>query len=372
MSNSVTAQEWVTQNNIRTVRLETISLDGVVSGKYLAAAKFISGAESGWSFCDVVFGVDLGNEPQLGFEYGAWRGEIGDVILKGDFSTLNIDPCIPGQGFITCVLVDRKGQPLPVCSRSTLQRLVDRLAAEGYTARAAVEIEATVFEESIEQARAMDFKGLHPLGGDAGALYVLGRSRKFTQYLDAVSVRLDEMGIPWEGFCDESAAGQVEVNLPPSDPITAADHYTRVKFVMRQVAHEQGHSVTFMAKWSPDEFGQGAHINLSLLKAGRNVFFNEDTPDQPSDIMRHFMGGALETMTAASSFSFPTINSYRRIAELNGPPTTITWGNENKTTAIRAICRDAKQARIEYRIPSADANIYLAFSAFPCRRNPWP
>ncbi|MYU22608.1 glutamine synthetase family protein [Streptomyces sp. SID8352] len=355
---------WAEENGIRSVRAETISLDGVASGKYLSARKFLSGMASGWSFCDVAFGVDLSNEPQLGFDFGAWRGEMGDVFLRPDPDTVIVDPSLPGLGAVICDLVDRDGSPLPVCARSALREQVGRLARAGYTARAAIEVEATVFEESLQEARAKRYRDLHPLGGGAGALYVLGRTGDFTAFMDGVSRRLDETGIPWEGWCDESAAGQIEFNIPPMDPLRATDTYNRVKLVMRQVASEQGHSVTFMAKWSPDLFGQGAHINLSLLREGVNAFHHADDPARPSRTMRHFVAGALDTMAAATTFSFPTVNSYRRIQELNGPPTTVTWGVENKTTAIRAICRDAGQSRLEYRVPSADANLYLAFAAF--------
>lgn len=363
MSEPIDLQTWAREHGIRSVRLETISLDGVISGKYVAVDKFLSGAEKGFSFCDVVFGVDLANEPQLGFDFGSWRGEMGDVFLRPDLSTLIVDPAVPALGAVICDLVDRSGSSLPTCTRSNLRRHVDALAADGYSISAAIEVEATVFNEPIDVLRARDFRDPTPLGGGAGALYVLARPAEFTTYMDAVAERLDAIGLPWEGWCDESAPGQVEFNLPPTDAIAAVDGYNRVKFVMRQIAFEQGRSVTFMAKWSPEYFGQGAHINLSLHRDGGSAFHNDADPTAPSETMRAFVGGVLETMAAATSFSFPTINSYRRIQELNGPPTTISWGVENKTTAVRAICRDAKQSRLEYRIPSADANLYLAFAA---------
>lgn len=363
MSDQIDLQAWVQEHRIRSVRLETISLDGVISGKYLAAGKFLSGAEKGFSFCDVAFGVDLANEPQLGFDFGAWRGEMGDVFLRPDLSTLIVDPAVPNLGAVVCDLVDRSGRSLPTCARSNLRRQVDALEGEGYSISAAIEVEATVFTEPIEALRERDFREPSPLGGGAGALYVLARPAEFTTYMDAVAERLDAIGLRWEGWCDESAPGQVEFNLPPTDAVAAVDAYNRVKFVMRQIAFEQGRSVTFMAKWSGEYFGQGAHINLSLHRDGQNVFHNRAEPAAPSETMAVFVGGVLDTMAAATSFSFPTINSYRRIQELNGPPTTISWGVENKTTAVRAICRDAKQSRLEYRIPSADANLYLAFAA---------
>ena len=363
MSESIDLQAWVSDNQIRSVRLETISLDGVISGKYVAVDKFLSGAIKGVSFCDIVFGADLSNEPQLGFEFGKWRGEIGDIFLRPDLTTLIVDPALRGLGAVICDLVDRDGASLPTCTRSNLRRHVEALRGDGYEISAAIEVEATVFVESIDTLRERDFANPTPLGGGAGALYVLSRPAAFTDYMDAVSERLDAIGVPWEGWCDESAPGQVEFNIPPADALAAVDRYNRVKFVMRQVAFERGHSVTFMAKWSPDFFGQGAHINLSLHKDGSNAFHNESDASAPSETMNEFVAGVLATMAAATSFSFPTINSYRRIQELNGPPTTISWGVENKTTAVRAICRDPKQSRLEYRIPSADANLYLAFAA---------
>jgi glutamine synthetase len=363
MSEPLDLQKWLEDNNIRTMRVETTSLDGVASGKYVSAAKFLSGVTQGISFCDTVFGIDLGNVPQLGFDFGAWRGELADILLQPDLSTLIVDPVSPGLGAVICNVTDRDGRPLPTCTRSIFRRQVHALEELGYSLKAAIEIEATVFENSIDEARAQGFTGLRPLGGDGGAFYVLGRPLELNNYMDAVTARLDAIGMPWEGWVDEGSPGQVELNLPPMGAIEAVDAYNRARLVMRQVAYEQGRCVTFMAQWSGDYWGQGSHINLSLSRDGENVFFNAEDPAAPSPEMQWFAAGALATMAQASSFSYPTMNSYRRIADLAGPPTTISWGLENKTTAIRAICRDAKQSRLEYRIPSADANMHLVFAA---------
>ncbi|WP_330434333.1 hypothetical protein OIC43_08620 [Streptomyces sp. NBC_00825] len=95
-----------------------------------------------------------------------------------------------------CDLVDRTGAPLPVCSRSSLKRVIGQFSEMGFfSGKAAVEIEATVFEESIDQARAQGFMVLHPLGGTCRGIYVLSRSRDFTTLLDATAARMDEAGI---------------------------------------------------------------------------------------------------------------------------------------------------------------------------------
>jgi len=335
MSDTTNLGEWIGNNSVRTIRAQTVTLDGALVGKHLSPKKFESGAQSGWGFADIALAVDLGNTAQLGFDFGDWRGEMHDVFLRPDLTTLSTDASLPGLATVMCDLVDQHGAPLPVCSRSTLARVVKELAELGFTGKAAVEIEATVFDESIEQAREQRFTNLHPLGGTQGAIYLLSRSRDYTTLMDAMAARIERAGIPWEGWADESAHGQIEVNLPPTDILTAADWYVRTKQIMREVAYEHVRSIWFLARWSPDQFGQGAHINLSLQQDGRNAFFDEVEPSRPSETMRNFIGGVLDTMAAASSFQYPTVNSYRRIAEFDGPPTTVTWGVDNKSAASR-------------------------------------
>ena len=78
--------------------------------------------------------------------------------------------------------------------------------------------------------------------------------------------------------------------------------------------------------------------------------------------MRHWIGGLVATMPAAVSILAPTVNSYRRMIGFAAAPTTPTWCEENKTTALRVISRSAKLARVEHRVASADVNVYLAFA----------
>jgi glutamine synthetase len=131
---------------------------------------------------------------------------------------------------------------------------------------------------------------------------------------------------------------------------------------MREVAHELGHTVSFMAKPTAG-FGQGAHINISLQdasNAGTNLFYAEDGP---SELMEHAVGGLIATMAGATSVVMPQITSYRRLVDLTGPPTPISWGVNNKTAAVRAITGHPKYSRLEYRVPGADVNPYLALAA---------
>jgi glutamine synthetase len=280
-----------------------------------------------------------------------------DIFLQVDPSTLI--EWSPGRASVIGDFRGADGEPISACPRSVLRRMAELLANRGYAAKVAVEIEATVFEESIQEARRKGYRDLTPLGGRAGSAYHLAKSKDWEDYMLAVARRLEELGIPWEAWGDEAAWGQIEFNIAPADPVTTADYWARTRQVMREVAFERGHCVSFMARWC-DEYGQASHLNVSLERDGQNAFFDELGP---SEVMLHFLGGVMATLAPATSFAMPTITSYRRLRELEGPPTTLAWGVGNKTVAVRAVVGHPTYSRLEYRTPGADANVYLVLAA---------
>lgn len=339
---------------VHTVRLEATNHEGCFLGKNLAPNKFCTGAASGFAMADLLFGLDLGNAPTFGFSFPVWRGHVSDLTFRPDMSTLV--QWEPGLYSVIGDYWQADGSPVGTCPRNLARKLVERLAMRGFTATIAVEIEATVFQESIQEARAKGYRDLTPLGGSAGTAYHLAKSKDWVDYMSAVARRLDEIGIEWEAWSDEDAAGQVELNLIPSDPISVCDNWARARQVMREVAFERGHTVTFMAKPTAG-YGQASHVNVSLQRDGANVFY---APDGPSTTMRHAVGGLLATIRGATSVVLPQITSYRRLVDMSGPPTTVSWGIANKSTAVRAVCGHPAYSRLEYRLPGADANLYLA------------
>ncbi len=340
----------------RAVRLEATNHEGSLLGKNVSPAKFEAGKESGFAFADILFAIDLNNEIVLGDAFPEWRGNLYDIQMVPDLTTL-----VEWKPGLDAVIGDywlNDGRPVPICPRNLVKRLVGRLADHGYAATAAVEIEATLFQESVHEARSKGYRDLTPLGGSTGATYHLARSSDWVACREAIVDRLDQVGIAWEAGTDEAAPGQTELNLAPTDPLRLGDSWARTRQVMREVAHERGHTVSFMAKPTAG-FGQGAHINISLQSDGVNRFFAEDGP---SELMTHAVGGLLATMAGATSVVMPQITSYRRLVDLTGPPTTISWGVNNKTAAVRAITGHPRYSRLEYRLPGADVNPYLAIA----------
>jgi glutamine synthetase len=135
----------------------------------------------------------------------------------------------------------------------------------------------------------------------------------------------------------------------------------RVRQVAREVAADTGRSATFMAR-PTDGYGNGTHIHHSLQRAGTAAFHEGGASDGRTDLMRHWIGGLMATMPAAHSILTPTINSYRRLVPFAAAPTTVTWGEENKSVALRVVSRDAKLARVEHRVGAGDVNPHLALA----------
>ena len=347
---------------VSVVRTEGSSIDGLILGKYLSRAKFERSLPLGPALSDLSFGYDLAGTPQFGW-WDDWRQEcLGDIHQRPDLDTLVPIPTRPGHASCIIDFVGVDGEPLPVCPRSTLKRVVERLGTHGLTARAAFEIEGMLFTEGLAEARGKGFRDLTPLGIPKPLGYLTQDAYHYHGFFDELTRRLDGMGIAWDAWSAEAAPGQFELNLPPADPVTAADQTMRVRTAMKETASDLGLSVTFMAK-PTEAYGNGMHIHHSLQRDGAPAFFDASAADNRTSLMRRWIGGLIATMPAAHSFLTPTINSYRRLVGFAAAPLVVSWAEENKSTALRVISRSSGLARVEHRVGAADLNPYLALAA---------
>jgi glutamine synthetase len=170
--------------------------------------------------------------------------------------------------------------------------------------------------------------------------------------------------VPIEFSKGEWGLGQHEINMEYADALEMADRHAIYKHGIKEIAALSGLSATFMAKWSQDEVGSSFHIHSSLWDEAGAVPIGWD----PDDLMhlskpfRHYLGGLVGSARDLSYMFAPYVNSYRRYRPDSFAPTTITWGEDNRTCAFRLVGEEAG-FRIEDRIPGADANPYLAFAA---------
>src|SRR4029078_4659082 len=167
-----------------------------------------------------------------------------------------------------------------------------------------------------------------------------------------------------EGLHTETGPGVYEAAIRYDDALAAADKAALFKVGMKQIAHEHGLSVTFMAKWNANLPGSSGHLHQSLWRhEGENAFKDTSSPDGVSKTLRHYVGGQCALMPELTALYSPTVHSYRRYVRGVWPPLTATWGVENRTTAIRLIGLGTAAARVEYRQTAADINPYTAMAA---------
>src|SRR3954470_5398122 len=153
---------WLDEHGIEWVRTEGVSIDGLVIGKHLHRSKFVGALPLGNAITELVFGYDLGGTPYLAW-WDEWRRDaLGDFHQRPDLDTLVVSADRANTAQVLCDTVGLDGSPLPVCARTALRAVVERLAEHGIEAKAAFEIEAIVFRESVVDARARNYRRLTP------------------------------------------------------------------------------------------------------------------------------------------------------------------------------------------------------------------
>jgi glutamine synthetase len=122
---------------------------------------------------------------------------------------------------------------------------------------------------------------------------------------------------------------------------------------------------TFMAKIDENLPGCGGHVHQSLWnnEGGRNLFYDENDPQKLSTLAKSYLAGQLYCLPHILPMFAPTINSYKRLVEGAWAPTTLTWGIDNRTVALRVLAGSATATRIETRVIGSDVNPYLAMAA---------
>lgn len=177
---------------------------------------------------------------------------------------------------------------------------------------------------------------------------------------------LMSVGIPVEVHHHEVAtAGQAEIDMRFGPLVPMADNLMVYKYIIKNVARQNGLTVTFMPKPLFGDNGSGMHVHQSLWNGSSNVFYDEAGYAQLSDAAKYYIGGLLKHSSALLALCAPTTNSYRRLVPGYEAPVNLAYSQRNRS----AICRipmyskSPKAKRIEFRAPDPSCNPYLAFAA---------
>jgi glutamine synthetase len=350
----------IAASSIRHVKVAVVDIDGVMRGKYMARDKFLASLESGFAFCNVTFGWDANDQLYDNTSLSGWHTGFNDVPVRLLPETARP---LPLEDNTLLVLAEFTGELASICPRSVLRRVVERAAGLGFTALAGCEYEFLVVEETADTLKAKSFHGLKPHGAGNGGYSVL-RSAVNSPFYKSLLDLSEAMDFPLEALHEESGPGALEGAIRVDTAMAAADKAVFFKTFTKVLAQRQGLFASFMAKWDAGFPGQGGHIHLSLKDSnGTPVFHDAASPDTISATMRHFIGGLQHLTPALAAIVAPTVNSYRRLVPGYWAPTAATWGIDNRTVGIRAIPGSPKSQRLEYRIPGADTNPYLAVAA---------
>ncbi|RYZ99305.1 MAG: glutamine synthetase [Sphingobacteriaceae bacterium] len=355
---------YIKENNIQKVKFAFADIDGVLRGKTISTQKFVDGLKDGYGFCDVVFGWDINDAAYDNVKLTGWHSGYPDKDCRIDVATLRN---IPWQDNLTFFLADfssEDGSTLEACPRSLLKRVVKQCTDMGYHAEFAQEFEWFNFRETPQSLHQKDFKNLEPLTPGMFGYSILRPSQENDFNNDLFNL-LTNFNIPVEGLHTETGPGVYEAAIAHDEVLAAADKAVLFKSAVKEIASKHGITATFMAKWNANLPGCSGHIHQSLWDKDvkSNLFYNADDDHNISDVLKHYLAGQLYCLPHLLPMYAPTINSYKRLVEGAWAPTTITWGFDNRTTALRVLNDTEKYTRLENRIPGSDSNPYLAMAA---------
>lgn len=266
---------------------------------------------------------------------------------------------------VLLAMEDTDGGVFAANPREVLRRVLARYAERGLTPVVAVELEFYLFDQRPDDdGRPM--ASINPVTGARNRstqVYYMEDLNDYRGFTDAVADACRAQGIPADTAVAEYAPGQFEINLKHrNDALQACDDAIYLKRAIKAVAQQQGQLASFMAKPRVDQAGSGMHIHVSLLdRQGHNVFASP--VGEPSDALRHAIGGLQHNAADCLLLFAPHANSYRRFVLNAFVPLNECWGYNNRTVAMRIPHSNQANTRIEHRIAGADANIYLVTAA---------
>ncbi|KPU26831.1 glutamine synthetase [Caloranaerobacter sp. TR13] len=181
-----------------------------------------------------------------------------------------------------------------------------------------------------------------------------------------ITRQLEELGIPVKYHHHEvGGSGQVEIETQFGRLKEMADKTLILKYVVKNLAMQEGKTVTFMPKPLYGEAGSGMHVHMQLFKEGKPIFYDEKGYSGLSDIALYYIGGILRHASAILAFTNPSTNSYKRLVPGYEAPVSICFATANRSSVIRipGYAKKPEKKRFEFRPSDATANPYLAFSA---------
>ncbi len=355
--------DWLEWRGIEDIECITPDQAGVARGKMMPSKKFTS--NTSLALPSAVFMTTIsGGYPENGNGF-AYPEDDGDLKLMPDLSTLTLVPWEEDPtAAVICDLVHQDGRVVDFTPRNVLKGIVAAYEKRGLRPVVAPEIEFYLVRKNPDP----DYplvppvgRSGRPIGGGAG--YSIAGVNEFDELIDDIYHFSESQGLEIDTLIHEEGAGQLEINLRHGDPVELADQVFMFKRTIREAALKHDTYATFMAKPIQGQPGSAMHIHQSIIdrKSGKNIFSSPEGGE--TDAFHHFIGGMQKHVPNALVMFAPYVNSYRRLTQAASAPVNNKWGYDNRTVAFRVPRSDPAARRVENRIPSSDANPYLALAA---------
>ena len=363
VQNAAAAREWCRQRRIEDIECIIPDQAGVARGKLMPTAKFFGG--NPMTLPASMFTQTITGEYPEEDEAFIEGLTDSDLIFQPDFSSFAIVPWASDP--TAQVLHDafhKDGTPFEIAPRNVLKRAVALYTARGLRPVVAPEMEFYLVKPNVDP----DYPLEPPVGRSgrterARQAYSITAVNEFESLFDDVYEFSEAQGLEIDTLTHEDGTAQMEINLRHGDPVELADQVFLFKRTIREAALRHGMHATFMAKPIAHEPGSAMHIHHSVLDAqsGENIFSGADGSESPS--FRWYIAGMQTYLPRVMCMMAPYVNSYRRLIRNTSAPINVRWGYDNRTVGLRVPLSDPGNRRVENRVPSSDANPYLAIAA---------
>ena len=264
----------------------------------------------------------------------------------------------PGKVLVFGNVIDKGGDAYSADIRGVLKNFANQLfKKQGYTLNAANEIEGFLFQGPDAERR------YHESGKfdyvNTGGYYHSLPGDPLRTFIDTTAEVQRSMGFQNEKDHPEVAPSQFEINYSYGEVVAAADQIQLYKLICRQVATKMGLTASFLPKPVVGVNGSGMHTNVSISKAGKNLFWDSRGEEKLSKLGYEFIDRILTHGNDICLLLNASVNAYRRLDPHFEAPNQIKASPTDRGSMIRIPIGNEKSMRVEVRSVSPDANPYM-------------
>ena len=347
-----------------TVIVAAPDMQGRLFGKRMLPKTFLELVNTGINISSCSLGWDITQTIGMEVDYTGSHTGWHDVRLMPDLNSIKKASWLENTVFVMADVYDNQtGKLLELAPRTILRRQIEALQNIGYKPYIGNELEFFLYSCTYDEARSRSYKNLPPTTWVRSQDSISRETNSLEPFFRNVRSTLAHAGIDLQFSDSEWGYSQWEVNLIFQEELEMADRQTLCKLAIKDLAASAGMAATFMARPTADDVGSSCHMHISLRNSdGDCVFFNKGASRCTSPLMLNSIGGLLHHIPELMIWYAPTVNSYKRTASGLFAGQGKTWGYDNRTVSCRIVGNSPESIRIEFRVPGADVNPYLAIA----------